>query len=86
MFVNLIALIVIIAIFMLFNIKNKYAAIISLYLTVITFLLFIGLLYLSKLHYYTFPLRIDYITCIYLGCRCPFRALPSITISGLRYL
>ncbi len=67
MFVNLIALIVIIAIFMLFNIKNKYAAIISLYLTVITFLLFIGLLYLSKLHYYTFPLRIDYILYLHLS-------------------
>lgn len=60
MYITLTVLIVVIFTFMLLNIKNRYASVIASYLASITFMLFIATIYLSKLHYYNFPLKIDY--------------------------
>ena len=61
MFVTSIILAAVIVTFMSLNIKNRYASVISLYLISITFMLFIATIYISKLHYYHFPLEIDYL-------------------------
>lgn len=61
MFVTQLVLIAIILTFMFLNIKNRYASVIALYLASLTFMLFIATIYISKLHYYNFPLQLDYI-------------------------
>lgn len=61
MFVTQLVLIGIILTLLFLNIKNRYASVIALYLTSLTFMLFIATIYISKLHYYNFPLQLDYI-------------------------
>jgi len=60
LYITLTVLIVVIFTFMLLNIKNRYASVIASYLASITFMLFIAAIYISKLHYYNFPLKLDY--------------------------
>lgn len=60
MYITLTVLIAVIFAFMLLNIKNRYASVIASYLASITFMLFIATIYISKLHYYNFPLKLDY--------------------------
>lgn len=61
MFVTQLVLIAVILIFLFLNIKNRYASVIALYLASVAFTLFIATIYISKLHYYNFPLQLDYI-------------------------
>jgi hypothetical protein len=56
----LVVLLAVVFAFMLLNIKNRYASMIASYLASIAFMLFIATIYISKLHYYNFPLRLDY--------------------------
>ena len=60
MYITLTVLIAGIFTFMLLNIKNRYASVIAGYLASITFMLFVATIYISKLHYYNFPLKLDY--------------------------
>lgn len=60
MYITLTVLIVGIFTFMLLNIKNRYASVIASYLASFTFMLFVASIYISKLHYYNFPLKLDY--------------------------
>lgn len=46
--------------FILLNIKNRYASVIASYLASVTLMLFVATIYISKLHYYNFPLKLDY--------------------------
>lgn len=78
MFVTQICLIILIFTFILLNIKNRYASVIALYLTSITYMLFIATIYISKIHYYNFPLRIDYI--LYLKLSTLHISMSQITI------
>ena len=61
MFITPFIMVIVLTVFTTINIKNKYASILTLYLATIAYMLFIAAVYVSKLTFYSFPFRIDYI-------------------------
>ena len=61
MFITPVVMLGIIVFFILLNIKNRFSQLVALYYISIVFMCIFAAIYMSKIRYYNFPLRIDYV-------------------------